>query len=58
MDNATVTVTDLQGRVLRSFDLTNGNEAVRIETEGLQAGIYFVTVSDASNCQTLKLFVK
>lgn len=58
MSNATVTVTDLQGRVLRSFAVDNDSEAVRIETEGFQAGLYFVTVSDGTNTQTLKLSVK
>lgn len=58
MDNATVTVTDLQGRVLRSFEVNSASEPVRIETEGFQAGLYFVTVSDGNNRQTLKLSVK
>ena len=52
----TVTVSDLQGRILNSF-VANG-ELVRIETSSLCAGIYFVTVSDATNCQTLKLSVR
>ena len=58
MNNATVTVTDLQGRVLRSFAVANDNEPVRIETESFQAGLYFVTVNDGTNSQTLKLSVK
>ena len=58
MDNATVTVTDLQGRVLRNFAVNHANEPIRIETEGFQAGLYFVTVSDGSNRQTVKLSVK
>ena len=57
MNNATVTVTDLQGRVLNSFTAQT-NEPVRIETEGFQAGLYFVTVSDGANHQTVKLSVK
>ena len=57
MTNATVTVSDLQGRVIRTF-VADGDEAVRIETEGFQAGLYFVTVTDGTNCQTLKLSVK
>lgn len=56
--DATVTVTDLQGRVLRSFAVTNTTEPVRIETDGFQAGLYFVTVSDGVNHQTVKLSVK
>lgn len=57
LSGATVTVSDLQGRVIRSFVVDN-NEAVRIETEGFQAGIYFVTVSNATSRQTVKLSVK
>ncbi len=56
--NATVTVSDLQGRVLRSFAVTNTTEPVRIETEGFSAGLYFVTVSDGASRQTVKLSVK
>ena len=56
--NATVTVSDLQGRVLRSFAVTNTTEPVCIETEGFSAGLYFVTVSDGASRQTVKLSVK
>lgn len=56
--NATVTISDLQGRVLRSFNVTNTTEPVRIETEGFNAGLYFVTVSDGTSRQTVKLSVK
>jgi hypothetical protein len=56
--NATVTVTDLQGREVRCFAVSQTNEPVRIETEDLRAGLYFVTVSDGNNRQTVKLSVK
>ena len=58
MNNATVTVTDLQGRVIRSFAVNQTSEPVRIETEGFRAGMYFVTVSDGASSQTVKLSVK
>ena len=58
MNDATVTVTDLQGRVLNSFAVKQTNEPIRIETAGYQAGIYFVTVSNANTRQTVKLSVK
>ena len=58
MTEAVVTVSDLQGRVLNSFTVAQTNEPVRIETAGYQAGIYFVTVSDATSRQTLKLTVR
>ena len=57
-DNVTVTISDLQGRVLNSFAVSQANEAIRIETAGYQAGIYFVTVNDANSRQTLRLFIK
>lgn len=57
MNHATVTISDLQGRMIRSF-VVEGNEPVRIETEGFQAGLYFVTVSNGSSRQTVKLSVK
>jgi hypothetical protein len=57
-EEAVVTVTDIQGRVLNSFVVTRNSEPVRIETAGYQAGMYFVTVSDGVNRQTVKLSVK
>lgn len=56
--NSVVTVTDLQGRVLSTFAVNHADEPVRIETEGLEAGIYFVTVNDGANRQTVKLSVR
>lgn len=58
MDQATVTVTDLQGRVLESFVMTQNNEPVRIETANYEAGVYFVTVKNADARHTVKLLVK
>ena len=55
--DATVTVADLQGRVVNTFTV-NGNEPVRIETAAYKAGFYFVTVSNNVSRQTTKLFVK
>ena len=58
MNNATVTVSDLQGRVVRSFAVNHANATIRIEMDGVKAGLYFVTVSDGTNRQTVKLSVK
>lgn len=58
MSDATVTISDLQGRVLRSFAVNQTGEPVRIETDGFKAGFYFVTVSDGSSRQTVKLSVR
>lgn len=58
LGNATVIISDVQGRVLNSFVVSQANEPFRIETAGYQAGLYFVTVSNATRRQTLKLFVQ
>ncbi|MBR3710437.1 MAG: T9SS type A sorting domain-containing protein [Bacteroidales bacterium] len=57
-DDAVVSVVDLQGRVLSTFTVQQANEPVRIETAGYRAGIYFVTVSNATSRQTVKLSVQ
>ena len=57
-NQATVTITDLQGRLLDSFVMDQNSEPVRIETSSYDAGVYFVTISDASYRQTMKLVVK
>ena len=58
MSAATVTVSDLQGRVLNSFGVSQTAEPIRIETADLVPGLYFVTVNDGVNRQTVKLSVK
>lgn len=58
MEQAVVTVSDLQGRVLSTFAVTSGEEPVRIETAGYKAGMYLVTVSDGMSRQTMKLTVQ
>ena len=57
-EDAVVTVVDLQGRVLSTFAVQQANEPIRIETAGYQAGVYFVTVSNATGRQTVKLSVQ
>jgi len=55
----TVSVYDIQGRMVseQSVDAKVG-EQVRISTEMLNAGMYFITVSDDSAVRTAKLVVK
>jgi hypothetical protein len=55
----TVSVYDLQGRMVStvSVDVMAG-EQVRISTETLNAGVYFVTVSSDNAVRTAKLMVK
>lgn len=55
---AMVTIADLQGRVLSRFAVNQHGEPIRVETECLAPGLYFVTVSDGTRCQTMKLTVK
>jgi hypothetical protein len=57
-EDVIVTVTDLQGRVLNTIVVNNTGDPIRVETAGYQAGIYFVTVSNATSRQTVKLSVK
>ena len=53
-----VTVSDLQGRVLRVYHVDANAEPLRVETEGYEAGSYFVTLRHAQGSQTVKLVVK
>ena len=55
----TISVYDIQGRMVstESVEAVAG-EQVRISTETLNAGVYFVTVSDNSTVRTAKLVVK
>lgn len=57
-EDVIVTVTDLQGRVLNTIVVNNTGDPIRVETAGYQAGIYFVTVSNATSRQTVKLSVQ
>ena len=54
-----VSVYDLQGRLVskQSVDAQVG-EQVRVSTEMLNAGMYFISVSNNSNVTTAKLVVK
>ena len=54
-----VSVYDIQGRLVskESFDAMEG-EKVRLGTEMLNSGVYFITVSNESTVKTAKLVVK
>ena len=55
----TISVYDIQGRMVSTESLEAvAGEQVRISTEMLNAGVYFVTVSDDSAVRTAKLVVK
>ena len=55
----TISVYDIQGRMVstESVEAVAG-EQVRISTETLNAGVYFITVSSDSAVRTAKLVVK
>lgn len=54
----TVTVMDQQGRMQRRFDGA-GEQAIRLERDGLASGLYFVTVRDADGrSSTQKLILQ
>lgn len=54
----TVTVADLQGRVINRFVAMPGEAPVRLNTENLSTGLYVVNLNDGQRSQTLKLTVK
>ena len=55
----TVSIYDMQGRMVSSTSyLANAGEQVRLSVEMLNAGVYFVRVSNDSTTRTAKLVVK
>jgi hypothetical protein len=55
----TVSVYDMQGRMVSTTTcVAHAGEQVRLSTETLNSGMYFVTVSDDSAVRTAKLVVK
>ena len=57
-EEGVVTVSDLQGRVLRVEQVEAGAEPLKVETTGYEAGLYFVTLRSAQRTQTVKLIVQ
>ena len=54
-----VSVYDIQGRLVsKQIVVATEGEQVRLSTETLNAGVYFVTVSNDSAVSTAKLVVK
>ena len=55
----TISVYDIQGRMVSTISLiANEGEQVRLSTERMNAGVYFVTVSNEGAVRTAKLVVK
>lgn len=58
--DVTVSVRDLNGRLVKMLKMPNmakGSHKIKIETDDLKTGFYFITVSGGGNNQTGKLFV-
>jgi hypothetical protein len=55
----TVSLYDMQGRLVNTMSVdAMSSEQVRLSTEMLNSGVYFVTVSNESTVRTAKLVVK
>lgn len=54
--NATVTITDMTGRVINNTTIPSGNQ--QISLAGQSAGMYMVTVSTATGTSTTKVMVQ
>jgi hypothetical protein len=51
--NAAVTITDVNGKVLKMLNIDGGNAAINME--GLASGIYLLNYSDDTHRQTIKI---
>ncbi|MBM3452864.1 MAG: T9SS type A sorting domain-containing protein, partial [Bacteroidetes bacterium] len=54
--NATVSVTDLTGKVVKNSTISGLNAS--INTSGLNNGIFFVTITDGNSVATEKVVIK
>ncbi len=54
-EDATVVVTDVQGKVIASSKLMKGHQTMEIESARLASGIYYVRVQNANSVRTEKL---
>ena len=57
-EDATVVVTDVQGKVIASSKLMKGHQTMEIESARLASGIYYVRVQTANSVRTEKLIKK
>lgn len=55
---ATIIVTDQQGRVISTSILTSGQETMKIETSNLASGVYYVRIQTTNSVRTEKLIKK
>jgi hypothetical protein len=53
-----VRVMDASGRVVRTAQLSNNQNAVEFDLTGMSSGLYFVHLSQGNEVKTVKLMVK
>ncbi|MBR1770246.1 MAG: T9SS type A sorting domain-containing protein [Bacteroidales bacterium] len=57
-EDATIIVTDQQGKVISTMKLAKGSEIAEIETTNLASGVYYVRIQTANAVRTEKLIKK
>jgi hypothetical protein len=57
-NSAKVFVNDIQGRTINTYTINKGQSIIRINTEGLASGVYYVRVVSNNLIKTEKLIVK
>ena len=57
-EDATVVVTDAQGRVISTSKLTMRQETLEIESKKLASGVYYIRIQTANSVRTEKLIRK
>ncbi|MBR1769344.1 MAG: T9SS type A sorting domain-containing protein, partial [Bacteroidales bacterium] len=57
-EDATIILTDQQGKVISTTKLANGSEIAEIETTTLASGVYYVRIQTANAVRTEKLIKK
>lgn len=57
LETEKVTVSSQSGEVVSTYDLTSSAQEIRLDTEHLADGLYYVTVQGAGVSRTMKLFV-
>jgi hypothetical protein len=56
--NAQVLVNDVQGRVVNTYNVAKGQTTLKINTQSLASGVYYVRVISNNIAKTEKLIIK
>jgi len=56
--NVTIEINDITGKVITSMQVSNTKDAITINTQNLQTGIYFLRVTSQQNITTTTKFIK